>query len=210
MTIKIKEIQNKVKELRQLVRSQEKKIKRMQSLSERDFLTGAYNRQGFINQVEKFLKQFKASLFAERRRSFVVKDVSIIFIDLDGMKDINDTLGHKAGDYALKRAAIFFQKSIRKIDILSRWGGDEFVIALLNFEQKKAFEIAERMRKKLSNLKINFKNNKIKITASFGVICNSSKKYNQKTYSLYNLIDKADEAMYRAKKNFKKNKVVSI
>ena len=208
MVNKLKEL--KLKELRQLIKSQEKKIKRLESLVERDFLTGVYNRQGFVNQVEKFLKQPKLSLFVERRRSFAIKDVSIVFIDLDNIKIINDSFGHKAGDVVLKRVAKFFQKSIRKIDILSRWGGDEFVIAFLNFEQKKVFKIVERIRKKLSNLKITFKNNKIKVTASFGVICGLVKKYNQKAHFLYDLIDKADKAMYKAKKDFKKNRVVSI
>lgn len=201
---------DELKKLQQLNKLQEKKIKQLEALVEKDFLTGIYNRQGFVNQVEKFLKQSKFLSPIERRKSFFIKNFSIVFIDLDNIKIINDSFGHKARDYVLKRVVKFFQKSNRKTDILVRWGGDEFIITFLNLDQKKVFEIAEGIRKKLANLKIIFKNNKIKITASFGVVCHLSKKYNQKIYSLYDLIDEADKIMYMAKKDFKKNRVISI
>ncbi len=199
--------------MQSLIKNQEKKIKELEILAEKDFLTNIYNRRGFINQLERFLTQFNSFSCGKfkARKSFVIKSFSIVFIDLDKLKIINDTFSHKAGDKVLKEVAILFQKSLRKADIVARWGGDEFIILLLGANEKQAFEIIEKLRKKLMKLKIIFQNKELKITASFGIINNFIKKYNKEpNLNIDHLIEKTDIAMYKAKKIFKGNTVVNI
>jgi len=205
-----------LKKLQDLIKFQKKKIKQLEFLAERDFLTGIYNRYYFINQTEKFLEQLKVfthpNAKLKPRKSFFIKDLFIVFVDLDNIKIINDTFGHKAGDKVLKEVAVFFQKSLRKTDILARWGGDEFVITLLGTNKKQAFKMIEKLRKKLMKLEINFKNKKIKITASFGIVqALIEKNYKKKiNLRLHHLINKANKAMYKAKKDHGKNVVVIL
>lgn len=203
-----------IEEIRALLRSvrtQEKEIKKLKGLIGRDFLTGVYNRRGFLNETEKFLDELKSPAhIKERRKLFVIKNLSIIFVDLDNIKVINDTFGHEAGDKVLKSVANFFHNSLREIDILARWGGDEFVIALLGINEKGAFRAAEKLRNGLINLRINFRNKKIRITASFGVITALTKKHKKTRLDIYGLIDEADKVMYKAKKDFGKNFTVAF
>ncbi len=201
----------KIKNLQSIVRHQEKEIKKLKKLVERDFLTGIHNRQGFVNETEKFLDELKLPAnIKERRKFFIIKNLSVIFIDLDNIKIINDTFGHEAGDKILIGVAKFFRKTLREIDILARWGGDEFVIALLGINEKAAFRVAEKLRKKLMNFKINFKHKKIGITASFGVISALTEKHKKIGLDVYGLVDKADKVMYKAKKDFGKNFTVAF
>ncbi len=202
---------HEIKKLLSLIRSQQKEIKSLKKLVERDFLTCTYNRRGFINETEKFLNEFKSQInIKERRKFFVIKNFSIIFIDIDNLKIINDTFNHKAGDRILKSAAKLFQEKLREIDVLARWGGDEFVIALLGIDEKGAFEIAEKLRKALIKLKINFKNKKIGTTASFGVISALTNGRREANLNIHDLVDKADKVMYKAKKDFGKNFTVAF
>ncbi len=202
---------NEIKKLLSLAKKQEKKIENLKELVERDFLTGIYNRRGFINETEKFLDELKLPAnIKERRKLFVIKNLSIIFIDLDNIKIVNDTFNHEAGDKVLIQTAKLFKKTLREIDVLARWGGDEFVIALLGVNEKEAFKVAEKLRKKLMRLRVNFKNKKIEITASFGVISALTKKHKKITINIHNLVDKADKVMYKAKKDFGKNFVVAF
>ncbi len=199
------------KKLRRLVKVHEKEIKNLKKLVERDFLTGIYNRRGFINETKKFLDELKLPAnIKERRKLFVIKNLSIIFIDLDNIKVVNDTFNHEVGDKVLIKTAKLFQRTLREIDILARWGGDEFVIALLGVNEKEAFKVAEKLRKKLMTLRVNFKNKKIGITASFGVIAALTKKHKKTSLNIHDLINKADKVMYKAKKDFGKNFVVAF
>ncbi len=106
---------------------------RNQSLT--DELTGLYNRRGFYMFVEQHLK------LAIRSQ----RDLSVIFLDLDGMKQINDTWGHTTGDQALVDVADLLRGTFRESDIIARMGGDEFAIVALDTEEAQAQELCDRL-----------------------------------------------------------------
>lgn len=133
----VKELKNEIKKLQHLVATQGKELNRSSSLVDYDFLTGLYNRHGFTKEAEKFFEELKKPAKIKERRKFFFKNFSIVFIDLDNLKIINDEYGHKAGDKALKMAATVFKKSLRDLDLAARWGGDEFIIGLLELMKKK-------------------------------------------------------------------------
>jgi diguanylate cyclase (GGDEF)-like protein len=127
--------------------------------------------------------------------------LAIIFADIDNFKKINDTYGHEAGDFILKKVANCFKKRLRAYDIISRLGGEEFIIALLGADLEAAKIVAEDLRKIVEKTPFMFRGKKIPVTLSLGVAV-----YNKEN-KLKDLIEKADKAMYEAKKTGK-NKVV--
>ncbi len=192
--------------LRKLLSEQEKEIVALRLIADYDFLTGLYNRQGFVREAEKFLNSLKTA-HRIRRKHGVFNNISFIFIDLDDLKTVNDLYGHKYGDQMIKMSAEVFKSNLRDLDVIGRWGGDEFIIALIDAEEEDAVKIARKIQSKLSEIRI--KSIKQKITASFGIISVKS-KYRKDIYNLYELIEKADMAMYVAKKENKKNCVTSF
>jgi len=212
-------LEKKIKGLEKLVKIQEVKIRELSALSERDILTELYNRRGFVREAKKFLKEVKALNKIAEKRKISFKDFSVIFIDLDNFKLINNEYGHKFGDKALKAAAKIFRDSVRDLDIVARWGGDEFVIGLAGADEKSAYSIAKKLKNKVKAIKI--KN--IQLSASFGIVSYHHKNKNPRYspgYSkkhqtkekilnqLYQLIEKADLTMYEAKKRKGKGSVV--
>ncbi len=191
----------KIKEL-------EKEIKRLKILAERDFLTGIYNREGFIRQAGKFLEAIRRDgVEMKEGRRFVIFDFSIIFVDLDGLKKLNDVCGHKTGDGFIKSAAEVFLKNLRDLDIVGRWGGDEFVIGLVNADFENSVKIAEKLKKKLSAVKISGALGAFKPSASFGIVSVGNKS-RKASFNLQKLIEKADANMYEVKKGKKKGIVI--
>ncbi|SDC47785.1 MULTISPECIES: GGDEF domain-containing protein [unclassified Candidatus Frackibacter] len=114
--------------------------------------------------------------------------------DLDHFKDVNDTYGHNCGDLVLKEVSQTVKDEVRQNDIVGRLGGEEFLLILPNTDGQNAIKVAEKCRKAIEEMKINYKENKIKITASFGVteVSNSI----DTTDELLNIVDKN---MYEAK-----------
>jgi diguanylate cyclase (GGDEF)-like protein/PAS domain S-box-containing protein len=152
----------------------------LRSLSVTDFLTNTYNRRYFIGQLENEIERSK-------RFSGVF---SLIMFDLDHFKRVNDTYGHNAGDVLLRSVTDTVKDSIRKIDCLARWGGEEFILLIPGTPAQKAVILAERLRIKISEID----NPEIcKITASFGVteFCTGD--------TVDALIQKADALTYSAK-----------
>ncbi len=162
------------------VRLQEK----LMDLSTKDALTGLYNRRFF----EKRFEEEK-----ERSKRFS-KTFSIIMLDIDDFKKINDTYGHNVGDEVLISVAKEITNRIRKIDVPVRWGGEEFVILLPETRLKDALVVAEDIRASIKKLKVSKIEN---ITASFGVA-----EYRAGD-NLYTLINRADEQLYKAKRKGK-------
>jgi len=114
-------------------------------------------------------------------------------LDIDHFKEINDTLGHKAGDFALKKLAQIMKTYTREIDILGRFGGEEFVAVLVETTLEEAYHAAERLRSMIEN---NFKHDSTirHLTVSIGL-----SDLKPETTSFYHLMDEADAAMYVAK-----------
>ena len=119
------------------------------------------------------------------------KIFSIVMADLDKFKEINDIYGHTTGDQVLKTVGMFLQKNVRDVDILARYGGDEFVMLLPETDRDEAYAFAERLRERVSQMKLK---DIPKFTISLGI---ASYPVDEKDFE--DLIKKADEAMYSAK-----------
>ncbi len=149
-------------------------------LAVRDGLTGLFNRRYFnelVNVEVNRVKRFPTAL-------------SLLMLDIDNFKNYNDTQGHQAGDELLKSAAKVFKNSVRAVDIVSRYGGEEFVIILPQADKKAAQIIAERLRVQISLY--------LPTTVSIGIatLPDDASEVEQ-------LIEKADAALYQAKKTGK-------
>jgi diguanylate cyclase (GGDEF)-like protein len=133
------------------------------------------------------------------------KKVSLLFIDVDGFKRINDTFGHLVGSQALSEMGQIFRGIVRETDVIGRYGGDEFVIVLPETPLNGAMVIAERIRKKVEECEFVAQNLSIRLTVSLGV-ANCPKH----TLTAEGLIKKADAAMYRAKELSKNSIKVAV
>lgn len=178
-------------------------IVRLRQLASKDPLTGLYNRRGFLEEGGKvFRVVLEAKKYQGRRKNYLVNNLSLVFLDLDDFKKINDTFGHLVGDAILKSVARLLEGALRSIDLIGRWGGEEMVIMLVGAASQDALRTAENLREKISTHTFKFRNKKIQLTGSFGVA-------EMQGGDLEKLVEKADKAMYGAKK-MGKNKVVTI
>ncbi len=155
----------------------------LQYMAITDSLTEVNNRRQFMLLAEHEFKH--------KRRSN--HPISVLMADIDHFKQINDTYGHAIGDQVLKTVAQTCLGNIREIDVLGRYGGDEFAIILPETDLEEACQIAERIRLHIAGLAIPIKNEFIKISLSLGVSCAKDKQ------DLETLIKRADAALYIAK-----------
>lgn len=160
-------------------------LEELERLAAHDGLTGVYNRQQFMNLAEKEVK----------RHDRYGGNLSMIMLDLDQFKKINDTYGHGAGDKTLQVVADIFSKMIRQSDILARIGGEEFILLLPETSIEAAQSLAERLRNALGSKVISFDDQTFSVGASFGV----SGMNSDTNLDLHDLYKLADRALYRAK-----------
>lgn len=151
----------------------------------RDDLTGLLNRRGFFTFAEKQCE------IAGRNNL----NLSFLFIDLDGMKEINDEFGHKVGDEALIDTANILKKSFRSSDIIARIGGDEFVIIIMETPETHVEPLTARFKANL-NTHNTTANRPYKLSLSYGLTKYSS----EKPCAIDELISKADKLMYGQKR----------
>jgi len=159
---------------------------KLEALIISDPLTGLYNRRGFYQAVETALAR------AKRTKTHL----AIIYIDLDGFKNINDSMGHDVGDDLLRHVATQLKSAIRPYDSLARMGGDEFTIVLDSLaELRDATQIADKLLKLIS-APFCVGEEEFAISASVGIAC-----YPEGGEDVEDLLRAADMAMYEAKKN---------
>jgi len=159
-------------------------IKRLESAAAFDSMTNCYNRREFNRLIEHNIANAKR----------YQRDLSIIMLDLDHFKGVNDQFGHLIGDLVLGKVAEAVQSKIRKGDYLSRYGGEEFVLVLPDTKRARAMELAERLKQVVYAMRVKTpEGDTIKITASFGVA--SLRKDDDRE----GLIKKADDMLYKAK-----------
>ncbi|QFR50174.1 diguanylate cyclase [Sulfurimonas lithotrophica] len=156
--------------------------KRIEELSVTDKLTQLYNRL-------KLDEIFSMKLASARRYN---STFSIIMMDIDYFKSVNDTWGHQAGDDILKEFATIIKNNIRETDVVGRWGGEEFLILSSESDLESAIKLSEKLRDIVSLFKFSFAGHK---TASFGVSSYHAGD-DEKT-----MVKRADDALYRAKEN---------
>ncbi len=162
-------------------------LDQLEELATRDSLTSVFNRRRFIELYGEEM---------DRARRYG-RPCSLILIDLDDFKLINDTHGHQAGDSVLGNAAAVFRNGLRSSDVLGRYGGEEFAVLLPETDPKTAAEIAERLRKNLEQSPTSHEGLSISITASFGVAGLSRP---DPGITSEKLLSRADEALYLAKR----------
>lgn len=153
-------------------------VTRAERAANRDFLTGAWSRRAFFDVAERELKRAKR----------LHRTVSLLLIDVDHFKRINDTLGHSTGDAALIELATCSEKIVRAIDYFGRIGGDEFAVLLPDTTMSEALMVAERLRKDFRAL-----NQTVHHTVSIGA---ANLRDGEDFYALR---QRADAALYRAK-----------
>ena len=163
---------------------QEKIENRLLSLANYDGLTGLGNLHYYKS------RSVDALAAANRNKS----ELSLIMLDVDFFKKVNDTYGHDCGDVALKLIAAILKESVRPTETCFRLGGEEFVVMQPETSRETSFLIAERMREKIEATPLHWKGNEINLTASFGVAT-----LHQGADNLDDLYANADQAMYRAK-----------
>jgi diguanylate cyclase (GGDEF)-like protein len=159
-----------------------------------DLLTGASTRRHLYDRATYEFAQIE-------RRS---EPLSVLLLDLDAFKQINDRLGHQAGDDVLRRFAGLCMSIIRKTDTFARYGGEEFVILLPNTPVPVALEIAERIRLSVAQREIDPSSGEPGVTVSCGLAC-----YRPGDANLDALLARADEALYQAKRAGRNRVVVA-
>jgi len=153
-------------------------------LAERDSLTGLYNRHRFQEELARMLAD------VERRNTHG----ALLFFDLDEFKYINDTFGHRAGDAMLIRVAGEVSALIRRNEILSRIGGDEFAILIPDATEKEAIQLAERIIRATAQIPFCYEGQNLRLTTSLGIAL-----YPDHGANTEELVAHADTAMYLAK-----------
>lgn len=160
----------------------------MRSLARIDFLTGLLSRQAFFND-------FKSYITLSMREPIVF---SVLVIDLDKFKDINDKYGHPAGDEILKDFSTRINTTIRKSDLVGRIGGEEFAIMLPDTTVDKAYQLSERLHSVIRESSVIYEDSPIKYTVSIGLVSSSSFA-SEKIECIENILKQADKALYQAK-----------
>jgi diguanylate cyclase (GGDEF)-like protein len=150
-----------------------------------DPLTGVFNRRTFVELSGK------EAVRARRRGSLT----SVLMMDIDHFKRVNDTYGHAVGDLVIKTLAEAATKSLRPTDILARYGGEEFVITLPETDAEVAHRVAERLRATFEQQVVPADGAEVRFTVSIGIVTFAT------GISIAEAMERADQALYRAKQN---------
>lgn len=168
-------------------------VDKIKQVSDTDDLTGLYNMRAFSSMLQRAFKQSVRH----------AHPLSVIMVDSDNLKNVNDSLGHDAGNRLLQHLVRCVKDELRGSDVMARFGGDEFVILLPETNRHGAHELAERIRNSVEVSRFDVRGNDFNITISLGIA-----SYPDDGGNLEMILDKADKAMYRAK-NQGRNRVVA-
>lgn len=186
-------LESKFRRLKDQVDQVQAELKKRIHQSITDPLTGLLNRRAISNEFSD-----PGSPFRDENRIH-----SIAIIDIDDFKQINDTFGHRVGDELLRGLALLLREHCREEDVCCRWGGEEFVIAMLETDQDAALATMNRLRRAIEAHNFGKDNKLVKVTVTIGV-CEFTIKNN-----LSDIIEAADAAMYEAKKSGKNAVILS-
>jgi diguanylate cyclase (GGDEF)-like protein len=158
----------------------------IERLAVTDGLTGLFNHRHF---QERLAQEFN-------RLERFSDPISLLIIDIDHFKKVNDTYGHPVGDSVLKGIAEKIKKTIRNIDVPARYGGEEFAVILPGTDENGAMNMAERLRKAMGSTKFASEKGAFSVTVSTGVSTFTKEIKNKEE-----LVETADKALYHAKRN---------
>jgi diguanylate cyclase (GGDEF)-like protein len=166
---------------------------KIKQVSDTDELTGIYNMRAFSSMLQRAFRQAVRYGHA----------LSVVMIDSDNLKQINDTYGHESGNRLLQHLVRCIREQLRGSDVMARFGGDEFIVLLPETSNKGALELAERIRKAVEISRFDVRSGDTNITVSIGVA-----SYPEDGGNFDIILDKADKAMYRAKQRGR-NRVIA-
>jgi len=181
----MKKEDEEIEKLRQKVHFLEGKLKELSKEVKTDFLTNIANKKAVTEELKK-----QEAIYQRYGTNY-----SVVFFDIDHFKNINDTYGHDAGDVILKSLGLLFKRYARDIDLIGRFGGEEFVAILPNTDKEGAYKFAEKVRQIIEKTKFMYKNTRINVTVSGGVASRNETNSAEETLKL------ADEKLYKAKKS---------
>lgn len=170
---------------RENVKERREKEERITYLSFHDPLTDIYNRRYFMEAGEEEIKRVQR----------YEDTLSVLMLDIDHFKKVNDTYGHPAGDAVLENLASLLKNKLRDVDIPGRLGGEEFGILMPNTNKEQALKAADRIRKIIEENTVEFEGEEISITVSVGIAV-----YREEMSDIDELLQEADRALYQAKK----------
>ncbi|WP_243544519.1 GGDEF domain-containing protein [Pseudodesulfovibrio tunisiensis] len=170
-------------------------FKEVKLRADHDGLTRIYNRHTFDERLVYELK----------RRQRYRHDLSLLMVDLDHFKNVNDTYGHQAGDAVLRKVGEILTESLRSTDLAARYGGEEFVVLLPHTSEQDAWMLAERIRARIADVCFESEGRKFTVTSSIGVASVEAGSLSRDE----DLVIKADKALYQAKNNGRNMTVVS-
>jgi diguanylate cyclase (GGDEF)-like protein len=160
----------------------------------RDSLTHLYNRRHFLDVASREIA----------RSARFNRPISLLMIDIDHFKSINDTYGHLTGDAVLRDVAMRLRSNLRQSDILARYGGEEFILLMPETDQAQAWIGAERLRKLVTAVPFDSGSGPLTVTISIGLSCwpaSPDPKIVAPVPQINDLISRADQALYRAKQS---------
>ena len=181
----IKQLISEIKSLREEIEANNDRIAELETLADRDPLVPVVNRRAFVREISR------AKAYAERYGG----TNCLLYLDIDGMKQLNDLHGHATGDAALMTLADILQQNVRASDLVGRLGGDEFGILLAQAGRKTAEEKAARLQELIKQARIKLTDSTTSISATFGVIEITSEM------SATDALEQADKVMYEHKQN---------
>jgi diguanylate cyclase (GGDEF)-like protein len=178
-------IERQAVQLERALREKEQERLKAEKLSLQDPLTGLANRRKFF---EVTAKEYERKLLCQH-------SLSIMLLDIDHFKTINDTFGHSTGDLVIRKVAAIVTDSIRKSDLACRYGGEEFAILLPEVDPRTAWQLGERLLRVIEQTAIVHENKKVFISASLG-IAGLTENENVPPHTL---LERADQMLYKAK-----------
>jgi diguanylate cyclase (GGDEF)-like protein len=174
---------DEIDQLRDKVAQLQQRVEQLDQLAHQDTLVNLPNRRGFMRALERFID--RASRYGEHS--------AMLYVDLDGLKMINDSFGHNAGDKALIEVAAMLVGGVRKSDVVARIGGDEYGILLAHSDEAKAHETAARLVDLIAGCDFTHDGEALPLSVAIGVAMISGDDRPDE------VIARADEDMYRRK-----------
>lgn len=195
---KRKQAEDELRHANRSLQAAHKELKQMfaheQVLARTDSLTGLFNRRNFFELAGR---EFNGSLRYQR-------PLALILFDIDGFKKANDTFGHAFGDNTLVKISQAAKSQVREVDILARYGGDEFIVLMPETNTEQAFLIAERIRKEVETAIIDAGGVSMSATISLGI----ADMLPATDRSVEAIISRADKALYTAKQAGRNHAVI--
>ncbi len=195
----IKQSNQSLEESKQNLEVQNIRLQKLNYLKEQeaqtDFLTGLYNRRCVDNKIKTLLEESQMNQ----------QPLSLLLVDIDNFKQINDNWGHDVGDMVLQQVTVIIKNSIRSLDIAGRFGGDEFIIILPDADLDTAKNIGERLRLQIANKRFMIDNNALIITVSAGGTQWQKDNANE---DIKSMIFRADTALYEVKNSGRNQTIV--